>query len=295
MSVNASTTVSISPSLDPRPERARGSGSGRWVAWVSSGRSLSPAGRAAARPCRRSVLPWSGAPGRAARPARLAGVRRAAGRSGRCWSAARGSRCSISCRLAWTRGDRLDDARRSGHEANVRWNRRVGLAMAGPAAGAARPRRAPRSTAARAPVVERPRGRQGRGSGLDDAAEVEGVQPVRPLRRGGAVGRCAPTGPGASWSRRCRRRDPASVSTSPAVRSAAIASRSVARETSSRSASSRSEGQGAAERVDPEPDRGRELLDAGLERVVSAHRAQTTSARWAAGSAVTRVSLAGAR
>ncbi len=67
---------------------------------------------------------------------------------------------------------------------------------------------------------------------------------------------------------------PRVVSTSPACRSAAIASRSVARLTASRVGQVALRRQGAPGRVDPQPDRGGELLHARLEGVVTAHRAQ---------------------
>ena len=62
-----------------------------------------------------------------------------------------------------------------------------------------------------------------------------------------------------------------------------MASRRVARETPIRSASSRSGGETRPARVDPEPDRGGELLDAALEGVVPPHGTQDGLAQLDAG------------
>ncbi len=92
------------------------------------------------------------------------------------------------------------------------------------------------------PLVERRTGGRARRAGLDDPAEGEGVEPVRPLAGGRAVGRCARTGSSGVMVTTLPPPRPRRVSTIPAVRKAVIASRRVARETSSRSASSRSDG-----------------------------------------------------
>ena len=182
--------------------------------------------------------------------------------------AAPGSRSSISCRSACTDGDRLGPC--SGDPvtaAIVEVEPGVGLPVLGRVGGRRRP-----SSCAVVEQVARLRRRASRAAAMwrRPARRCGG----RPARRSQSL-RCAARRAGRGAGRRrprlvasppCRRRGRGVVSTSPACRSAAIASRSVARETSSRSASSRSGGSVRAARVDPEPDRGGELLDAAPRR-----------------------------
>ena len=124
--------------------------------------SISPAGRAGARPCRRSAPPWSGGPGRAARPARPA-------RAAACWVSEcvdvglqHGDRAQHLVQAGLDRRDGLDDPGRPGQRGDRQVEPRVGLPVAErgwwPRATAGEPLRAGRAR----PVVEGRSTRPGR-------------------------------------------------------------------------------------------------------------------------------------
>ena len=212
--------------------------------------------------------------GRSGFPARIARTSAACWRSE--WAmlvSSTGIASSISCSVACTEVTASTVRGESVSEATVRWKRESACRCCGRLARRGHVGVRLLELGGR-DVVETARGGQ--------------VRPRRARRSGGTPARPASPGAGPAVIRAAARADgvpglrvttvppprPRVVSTSPAWRSAAIASRSVARETCSRSARSRSAGSVAAARVDAEPDRGRQLLHARLERVVPAHRPQ---------------------
>ena len=280
MSVNARTTVSTSPASmrwrSPSMVEVAVVACAHVVSFVRSvggvGRGVSRAGRAAARPCRRSGPPSPCGRGRGARRAMARQIRRCCRCEWPMLGSSAGIAPSIESQGGLHRRHRLLQPRRAGQRGDREVEAGVGLAVR---ALARRPR-ARRASVEREPVAiglgEVVAGGEVRGAGLDDAAELQRVEPVGLRRRGDPGEPAGEAAAGLRASRRSRRRGRAWSRPARPRRRAAIASRSVARLTASRSASSRSGGSRLPDGVDPEPDRGRELLHAALERVVPAHR-----------------------
>ena len=169
-------------------------------------------------------------------------------------------------------GDRVDQLGGAGQRRDRQVQPGVGLPVLG-RAGRLLDRRVGVGEQRALLLGQRPGGGQVAGTRLDDAAEDQGVHQHRARR-----GRPAPPPPRpgvtGGWSTTVPPARPRVVRTRLAVRRAAMASRRVARDTPIRTASSRSGGRRAAVGIDAEPDGRGQPLHAVLEGVPAAGGAE---------------------
>ena len=233
MSVNATTTVSISPVVDPGRQAARVAQVPVVRVMVVSSSSVSSQQAAQQRGRVVAVLLH-----RPPRPRGVAG-RGSPRRCRACWRSEcvdvglehrdrdAASRAGVAC----TEVTASISSRRAGDGGDRQVEPGVGLPVRGRLRGAGDRLVAPAPAARRVASYSSARGRELRGTRLDDPPELQRVQPVRRAATASGAPTAGRRGRGLSVTTVPPPR-PRVVSTSPACRSAAIASRSVARETS---------------------------------------------------------------